>query len=131
MSCVQNNTARQYNLKAIGPDGNRVTVRLAPGFNVINDDHWSAFIKPKLDPYVKSLKDAKKIDFGSKIDDMELEKDPDTATKSKSVKAPVSPAKAKAEAEAKAEAKAKAEVKAEAEAKAKAEADAKAKANKK
>ena len=91
MSCVQNNTERQFNLKAIGENGNKVTVRLAPGFNVVDDEHWAAFMKPKVDPYVKSLKDAKKIDFGSKIDDMELEKDPDTKSKSKSTPAPKPP----------------------------------------
>ena len=35
MAGILNNTARQFNLKCIGANGNRVTVRVAPGFNVV------------------------------------------------------------------------------------------------
>lgn len=83
MAGVLNKTARQFNLKVMN-EGHRTVVRLAPGFNVVKDEHWKEFVDgKKVDPYVKGLKDAGHIDYGSKIDDMELEKDPDTASKSK------------------------------------------------
>lgn len=85
MAGVLNKTARQFNLKCIGKNGNRVVVRIAPGFNAVNDDHWSAFVrKGHTDPYVKQLKDAGSIGFGTKFDDMEMDIDPDTKSKSKS-----------------------------------------------
>lgn len=81
-----NKTARQYNLKCIGKNGNRVLIRVAPGFNVVEDEHWEAFVpkKGKMDPYVKQLKNAGNLEFGPQQDDMELEMDPDTKSKSKS-----------------------------------------------
>lgn len=86
MSGILNKTARQFNLKTI-TDGRRTVVRLAPGFNVVEDEHWKNFVNGKnIDPYVKSLKDKGDIDYGTKIDDMELEKEPDTKSKSKSEK---------------------------------------------
>lgn len=88
MSGVLNNTARQYNLKTIGKNKNRVTVRIAPGFNVVDDDHWKEFTN---DPYVKSLKKDKILDYGKAQDDQELERDPDTVSKSKSVPPPAPP----------------------------------------
>lgn len=83
-----NNTARQYNLKTITSDGRRVVVRVAPGFNAVDDEHWKAFAKDK---YVANLKKEGKIDFGKKMDDMELERDPDTKSKSKSEPLPKAP----------------------------------------
>ncbi len=86
MAGIMNKTARQFNLKCIDPKNkNRVTVRVAPGFNVVDDDHWAAC---KNDPYVLGLKKEGKIDFGKKQDDQELERDPDTRAKSKSVPQP-------------------------------------------
>ncbi len=126
MAGIMNNTARQYNLKCVGKNGNRVTVRVAPGFNVVNDEHWVHF---KGDPYVEWLKKKGLIGFGKKQDDMELEMAPDTVSKSKS--SPPSGA-SKADASAKAEMQkyrekvkeeAKAEAKLEAEAEVKKEAD--------
>jgi len=128
-----NNTARQFNLKCVR-GGSRIVVRIAPGFNVVNDEHWAAFV-PKnnkgVDPYVLELKKKGSISFGKDFDNMELEQDPDTISKSKSE--PITKLKAdlqqsekdkqKAQAEA-SEANSKAE-KAEAEAK-----EAKAKAEK-
>ena len=129
MAGIINKTARQYNLKCIAKSGHRVVVRVAPGFNVVEDEHW---IHLKNDPYVKSLKKDGLIDFGSKVDDMVLEKDPDTKSKSKMTAPPQDKskeeAKAKAEEEAKVKAEAEAKVKAEMEAKAKAEEEAKVKA---
>lgn len=85
MAGIMNKTARQYNLKCIGVTGNRVLIRIAPGFNVVDDEHWSAFVrKGHMDPYVKELKKAGNLEFGTKFDDMELEMDPDTKSKSKS-----------------------------------------------
>lgn len=85
MAGVFNHTARQYNLRAL--DGDRiVTVRVAPGFNVIDDSHWSAFADKKgkaLDAYVAELQKKGALSFGVAQDDMELEKDPDTKAKSK------------------------------------------------
>lgn len=90
MAGIINNSARQYNLKCIGKNGNRVTVRVAPGFNVVEDSHWEAFVSKtgKVDPYVAELKKEGILDFGPKANDMELEKDPDTKAKSKSTPAP-------------------------------------------
>lgn len=87
MAGVMNNTARQFNLKTIGANGNRVLVRLAPGFNSVNDDHWKSFVpggSKKNNPYVQKLKDSGQIDFGAAQDDKEMEVDPDTKSKSKS-----------------------------------------------
>lgn len=127
MAGIMNNTARQYNLKCIAKSGYRVVVRVAPGFNVVDDEHW---VHLKNDPYVKSLKKEGSIDFGTKQDDLVLEKDPDTKAKSKMTPPPADPSKeaAKAKAEEVARVKAEAEAKVKAEMEAKAEEDAKAKA---
>lgn len=85
MAGVLNHTARQYNLRTLS-DGRIVTVRVAPGFNVIDDAHWSAFADKKgraIDPYVAELQKKGALSFGVAQDDMELEKDPDTKAKSK------------------------------------------------
>lgn len=86
MAGIMNKTARQFNLKTVTKEGRRVVVRVAPGFNVVDDDHWSAFVPKsgKADPYVADLKKNGFIDYGKAMDDMELEKDPDTKAKSKS-----------------------------------------------
>lgn len=93
MAGVMNNTARQFNLKCIGKKGQRVTVRVAPGFNVVEDEHWDHFFtgtgkNKKADPYVQSLKDDGSLDYGTKMDDLELERDPDTKSKSKATAKP-------------------------------------------
>jgi len=89
MAGIVNNTARQFNLKCIGKNGNRVTVRVAPGFNVVEDAHWSEFVsKNHIDLFVAELKKEGFIEFGDKQDDLELEKDPDTKAKSKSTPTP-------------------------------------------
>ena len=83
MAGILNRTARQFNLKAIS-NGHRAVVRVAPGFNVVPDEHWKVFVDgKKVDPYVADLKKQGLIDFGSKIDDMELDQEPDTKVKSK------------------------------------------------
>lgn len=95
MAGMTNLTSRQYNLKCIGKAGNRVTVRVAPGFNVIDDAHWQEFVSKDgktVDPYVDSLKKEGKLVFGKKEDDKELEQDPDTKSKSKSSPMPMSKA---------------------------------------
>ena len=63
MSGVINHTERQINIKAMSNKG-RVTVRLKPGFNVVNDEHWKAVQGVE---YTKDLKKAGKIDFGKKV----------------------------------------------------------------
>lgn len=91
MAGVMNNTARQFNLKCISPEGHRVTVRVAPGFNVVDDNHWREFVSKdgkKVDPYVAKIKKLGYINFGEKIDDLELDQDSDTKSKSKSVSIP-------------------------------------------
>lgn len=86
MAGVMNNTARQFNLRGVGKNGHRVTVRIAPGFNAVNDEHWKAFVDGRIiNPYVKQLKDKGQLEFGTKMDDMEMDIDPDTKSKSKSV----------------------------------------------
>lgn len=83
MAGILNRTARQFNLKAI-KDGHRAVIRVAPGFNVVPDEHWKVFVDGrKVDPYVAELKKKGFIDFGSSIDDLELEQEPDTKAKSK------------------------------------------------
>lgn len=91
MAGITNHTARQYNLKCIGKNGNRVTVRVAPGFNVVEDTHWNEFVSKDgktVDPYVATLKKEGKLSFGKGEDDKELEQDPDTKSKSKSIAPP-------------------------------------------
>lgn len=91
MAGIVNKTARQFNLKCIDKNGNRVTVRVAPGFNVVEDAHWEAFVSKDgktVDPYVAELKKKGDIDFGDNVDDLELEQAPDTKAKSKSTPAP-------------------------------------------
>ena len=84
MAGILNRTARQYNLKTITPQGHRALVRVAPGFNVIPDEHWKHFVDGKrVDPFVATLKKEGKIEFGPNIDDMELDHEPDTRVKSK------------------------------------------------
>ena len=97
MAGIMNNTARQFNLKCMSRNGNRVLVRIAPGFNVVEDDHWGAFVPKngKVDPYVARLKKSGQIEFGVRMDDLELEKAPDTKSKSKSE--PIAKLKADAE----------------------------------
>lgn len=85
MAGIMNKTARQYNLKCIAKSRHRVVVRVAPGFNVVDDEHWNHL---KNDPYVKSLKKSGDIDYGKAMDDMELEIAPDTKAKSKSTPPP-------------------------------------------
>ena len=84
MAGVINNSQRQYNLKTIGKNGNRVTVRIVPGFNVVDDKHWSEFVSKEgkpLDAYVSQLKEQGKLTFGKTQDDQELESE---VSKSKS-----------------------------------------------
>jgi len=84
MAGVINNTQRQYNLKTIGKSGNRVTVRIVPGFNVVDDKHWEEFTGKDgktVDTYVAQLKEEGKLAFGKIQDDQELESE---VSKSKS-----------------------------------------------
>lgn len=87
MAGILNRTARQFNLKCITKQGHRVIVRIAPGFNVVDDDHWAAFVPTTgkgVDPYVAELKKLGHIDYGDHVNDLELEMDPDTVSKSRS-----------------------------------------------
>jgi hypothetical protein len=86
MAGIMNRTARQFNLKTVTKSGSRVVVRVAPGFNIVEDAHWESFVPKggKVDPYVASLKRKGELEFGPKIDDLELEMDADTKAKSKS-----------------------------------------------
>ena len=88
MAGVMNHTARQFNLKCMTKDGGRVTVRVAPGFNVVDDSHWEHFVKPKVDPAVVYLVEKGHLSFGKKEDDLEMEQEPDTKSKSKVSPAP-------------------------------------------
>lgn len=91
MAGITNTTAKQFNLRALTKDGRIVTVRIAPGFNVVDDAHWEAFVDKKGKVLVKYVDEiAKKgfIKFGKSEDDKELEQDPDTKAKSKSEKLP-------------------------------------------
>lgn len=92
MAGVLNKTARQFNLKCISPKNQRITVRVVPGFNIVDDEYWSAFVRPAsnkgekdyIDPYVAELAKNNMIAFGEEIDDMELDTEPVAKTKSKS-----------------------------------------------
>jgi len=87
MAGVTNNTERQLNLKTIGKNGNRVTVRVVPGFNVVDDKHWDEFVSKEgkvLDAYVSELKVKGSLVFGKQEDDKELDEEKPTVAKSKS-----------------------------------------------
>tara|TARA_R110000796_G_scaffold252431_1_gene386746 strand:+ start:44 stop:340 length:297 start_codon:yes stop_codon:yes gene_type:complete len=86
MAGIINTTARQFNLKVMNKERRIVTIRIAPGFNVVDDDHWESFV-PKngqADPYVSELKKKGFLRFGDEENDMELDVDPDTQSKSTS-----------------------------------------------
>lgn len=90
MAGVSNKTARQFNLKTIGKNGNRVTVRIVPGFNVVDDKHWLEFVSvdgKSVDPYVAELKQKGSLDFGTGEDEKELESEV-SKSKSKSTAMP-------------------------------------------
>lgn len=85
MALVMNKTARQFNLKCIGPNKKRTVVRLVPGLNNVLDEHWGEFVSAKhTDSYVTELKKGKLIDYGSAVDEMEMETDDIVDSKSKS-----------------------------------------------
>lgn len=85
MAGIINRTERQFNLKCIGANKNRTIIRVAPGFNIVDDEHWKHFVNgKKVDPFVAELKKQGLIDFGASIDDLELEQESVTKTKSKS-----------------------------------------------
>ena len=84
MAGVNNKTARQFNLKAIA-EGHHITVRLKPGFNVVDDEAWDHMKKCD---YVKGLKKDKLIDFGNEQDDKELDADSSQEAVTKINKAP-------------------------------------------
>lgn len=87
MAGVTNKTQRQFNLKTIGKNGNRVTVRVVPGFNVVEDKHWEEFVSKdgkNVDPYVAQLKQEGKLSFGKDEDDKELDEEKPVKAKSKS-----------------------------------------------
>ncbi len=91
MAGVTNRTARQFNLKTIGKNGNRVTVRIVPGFNVVDDKHWEEFVAKdgKADPYVAKLKEEGSLEFGKGEDDKELESEvPKSKSKSTAMPKP-------------------------------------------
>jgi len=84
MAGVTNTTQRQYNLKAIGKAGDRITIRIVPGFNVVDDKHWESFVSKdgkEVDAYVSELKEQGELTFGKTQDDQELESE---VSKSKS-----------------------------------------------
>ena len=84
MAGVINTTQRQFNLKILSKTGDRVTVRIVPGFNVVDDKHWESFVSKdgkEVDAYIAELKEQGKLTFGKAQDDQELESE---VTKSKS-----------------------------------------------
>ena len=84
MAGVTNTTARQYNLKVVREDGARVTLRLVPGFNSVDDAIWACFAKAKkVDPYVAQLKKSGVLKFGKSEDDKELDEESLAKTVSK------------------------------------------------
>lgn len=90
MAGIKNNTERQYNLKCIGKNGNRVTVRLVPGINNVDDKHWGEFVRKEgkktvIDPFVKELAETGKIEEIEDFDDLD---DDTPKARSKSVKTP-------------------------------------------
>ncbi len=90
MAGITNKTARQFNIKTIGKNGNRVTVRIVPGFNVVDDKHWQEFVSKDgkiLNAYVEELKAKGSLEFGKGEDEKELESEVSTS-KSKSSPAP-------------------------------------------
>ena len=80
MAGVMNRTARQFNVKCMVEKKQRVVVRIAPGFNKIDDDHWNLC---KDDPYVLLLKEKGDISFGPAEDKMAKIQPGDTVAKTK------------------------------------------------
>lgn len=93
MAGVLNTTARQFNLKCMDKDGKRVVVRLVPGLNEVKDEHWNAFCKPKMNPYVEKLVKDGHVKHGKSIDE-KLEDLDEEPVKSKSKSEPVKKGKA-------------------------------------
>lgn len=86
MAGVLNNTARPFNLKSMDSEGRRVTVRLKPGFNVVDDAHWKAVSSSD---FVKQKKKIGEIEFGTKRVEEEAELEDDSSlADSKAVKVP-------------------------------------------
>jgi hypothetical protein len=77
MAGVLNNTARVYNLKGLNKDGGTVVVRVLPGFNVVDDEHWSAV--KGLD-FTKALRADDKLDFGTALNKKDGQKAPSKQT---------------------------------------------------
>lgn len=93
MAGVFNKTQRQFNLKLLSPSGSRLTVRLVPGMNEVDDKVWSQFLDP-LDPQLERLKKQRLIDFGQKQDAKLVDEDfEDEVVKSKT-KSEVKPGEA-------------------------------------
>lgn len=83
---VMNRTARQFNLKCCTKAGGRITIRIAPGFNIVDKIHWQEFVRRgHVDAFVAELKKAGHIDYGDLIDDMLMEMDASTKLKVKVV----------------------------------------------
>jgi len=88
MAGVYNNSARIFNVREFAKPvkgkktGNIITVRIAPKFNVFPDEHWNAVKGGK---FVQSLVKSGDIEYGEKVDDLELEGDPETNSVSSSI----------------------------------------------
>lgn len=92
---VLNKTARQFNLKAMTKDGRRVVVRLVPGLNSVDPEHFKAFVpggNNKPDAYVEGLRKKGLITWGKEAEDAELDTEA-VESKSKSEKKPAKSAK--------------------------------------
>lgn len=85
MAGIINNTARQFNVKAVAPNNRRATVRLAPGLNDVLDDHWEHCVNDK---FVIGLQEKGDIDFGEHIDNLVSKRGADTKSKSKLIELP-------------------------------------------
>lgn len=93
MAGVFNKTQRQYNLKLLAPNGSRITIRLVPGMNEVDDKVWQQFLEPMNDQLAR-LKKQRFIDFGEKQDAKLVDADFDEDVTKSKVKSETKPGEA-------------------------------------
>ena len=76
MAIVKNKTSRQFNCRALAHNGARLTLRLIPGMNDVEDDVWQHFVSKdgkKINSFIAELKSRDQIDYGEHLNILELE----------------------------------------------------------
>ena len=76
MAIVKNKTYRQFNCRALTDNGARLTLRLIPGLNDVEDNVWQNFVSKdgkKINSFIAELKSKDQIDYGEHLNILELE----------------------------------------------------------